>query len=250
MSIVALSIVPDQYVMMACDGAATHPDTGAVASYTSKITLMPELDTLIGITGSCNLASLIRWYMPASVVDFDSLVAVFPDLVRYVFLMASMTPEVRLHKSCVVIAGWSKERQKYEGWRVVTYPKTAVIDGQGTKITLDPFVAYPVGDKGTWSSAGPSPELMEQFGIRPPVESDNDVQRLFRMVCCARADSGGDTDEGLPFNAGGFVQLAHLTKNFAQSSILHRWPEDVIGEPIDPSRGEPLPAQVLEALCA
>lgn len=249
MSVVALWVEPEHYVMMASDGVATNPETGAVVSYVSKLTLLPEINTILGITGSCNLGSLLTWYMPDTVVDFDSLIEVLPELVEYVCRMAELTPGFMLHKSCVVAAGWSASRQKYEAWRVVTYPKESLTNG-GEKLTLEPFKAHPVVSSGMWSSAGPGEEILKRFGISPLAEGETSAQSLVRMVCAARADSGIGTQEGLPFNAGGFIQLAMLQDGYVQSSIPHRWPEDVIGEPIDPTRGEALPQQVMERLGA
>ncbi|PXW59822.1 hypothetical protein [Methylobacterium sp. B4] len=44
---------------------------------------------------------------------------------------------------------------------------------------------------------------------------------------------------------GGFLQLTTLYREAAFTRIVHRWP-DPLGEPIDPKRGDLLPAWIEE----
>ena len=66
---------------------------------------------------------------------------------------------------------------------------------------------------------------------------------MTRMICAARQSSGNIAQDDMPFqfNAGGFVQLALIQAGHCQTWIPHRWPEDVIGEPIDPALGDIMP---------
>ena len=71
-------------------------------------------------------------------------------------------------------------------------------------------------------------------------------EAAIRIICAARREPipiGRDEAHGT-CQVGGFVQLAHVDRGTAWTSIVHRWP-DVVGVRLDPLAGSLLP----DALC-
>lgn len=244
MTIIAMQLL-ENGALMGCDGVSTDPRTGAVHGYLSKIDLLPEHEAMIGISGCGGFNHLMRWFLPGHVEDFDDLIEVLPALVEHVHFHIlehglSVTDDTR---TSVMIVGWSRSDKQCKAYRVVTYAKESVNADTRETTVLEPFELYPVRVSGMWSSTSPDREIMERFGVFAGIEEDEGAA-MTRLICAGRAASGSasaENEQGVRFNAGGFVQLALLRPGLVQSWIAHRWPEDVLGEPIDPSRGVPMP---------
>lgn len=240
-------VKPDEYALIAADGVATDPVTGAVCGTVSKIITFPHISAVMGITGMGGFTHLMQWFVPPHVSTFDEMVEILPELVGFTWRYIQ-DREIAAHgmfNCCIVVGGWSEARQKFEGWRVVTYAKESVLANGETRI-LEPFVAHPMPSDGRmWASAGPGEDAMKRFGVIDGPEGDSDADILIRMICAARTDSGKVSTEGVNFNAGGFVEVALMQRQYVQSWIAHRWPEDVLGEPVDPDRGQPMPDHLM-----
>lgn len=241
MSVIALQI-RDDYVIMAGDGVSTNPEDGSVAAYMSKLTAIPSKDCLIGITGVGGFNYVMQWFMPARVKNFDDLIDDLPYLVKHVDEHMHASDMIRFSdaRTNVVVAGWSHRDNAFKGYRVVTYAKESRDAATGETSILEPWVLHEM-PAGMWASVGPPQETLEEFGVYGDVKDDAEL--LTRMVCATRWESGKVKQDGMPytFNAGGFVEIALLTRGQVHTWIAHRWPEDVIGLPIDPSKGERLP---------
>lgn len=248
MSIVVMCVRPENYILISGDGLASDPLDGTVIGYASKIVPMQEIQTVMAVTGLKGLGQMIQFHMPAHISSFDEMVEILPELLRDVCDKAEASGMVDFadFKSCIAVGGWSNKRQQYEGWRVLTYEKNSVHAVTGEETTLLPFTALQIEAHGVWASHNPGPDLMRQFGITGSAEDDTDMDLLVRWVCCGRANSGPN-DAGEFFNAGGFVQVAMLTRDTYDSKIEHRWPEDVIGVINDPSKGQPLPDNLMHS---
>lgn len=245
MSVVAVTVRPENYVLMACDGVCTDHEDGSVRGYVSKIAVMPELNVLMGVTGLGGLGDMLKFHMPPHVATFDDLVDAIPEYLPWVWDQVEIQFGSRAYRSCVALAGWSDARQKFEGWRGTTYDKERTNTSTGQRDIIPAFSLDAMPENGTWATAGSDPEIMRRFGVIDGPASDTDVDAIIRTICSGRAESGIPTDEGLAFNAGGFVQVAHLLPGHIQTWIAHRWPEDMIGQPIDPTRGQPLPDHLM-----
>ena len=107
---------------------------------------------------------------------------------------------------------------------------------------IPPLTLYPI--EGILSSPMPSPELREQFGLDfGNLAGHDEISIAVRLLCAARFSSAPDEtaiSAAFNFNIGSFVQLTILRRDSIQSQIVHRWP-DVVGEKIDPMRGEAIP---------
>ncbi len=212
-----------------------------------KLCVLPDLGAALAVTGIGGFDSMMKWFMPRKVVTFDDLVDALPDLVRHVHdHIASLgLGDICPSESNVVLAGWSPRNGRFEGWRVVTYPKKVLNPDGGVESILEPWTLLPMPRSGMWCSATAPRAVLERFGLFSDDPGD-DVDQITRMICAARADSGITTDGGHRFNAGGYVQLGLILRNEVRSWIAHRWPEDEIGRPVDPTLGDPMPLYLMD----
>lgn len=232
-----------EHVLFACDGVAYEYETGDVTGFTSKITLLPHLSCIIGATGVGGFNLALQWEIGGRYSEFDELVADFRKLMIATHTKGrfnGLLPEDEFSRHVVVaIGGWSNARQRHEAYRMANYGKRTV-DPDGRETKLEPFKLMPI--ETGWCNFSPSDELVQRFGV---YDAADDLTSCIRMICASRADSGvktdPDTGRDYHFNAGGFIQLAVLKGGRVDSSIIHRWPEDVIGRPIEPSLGQALP---------
>ncbi|RXV64857.1 hypothetical protein C6W92_06035 [Roseovarius sp. A46] len=250
MSVLTVAVRPQEFALLAADGVSTDPRTGAVHQYLEKIKIYPSLSCAIGVTGMGKLDTMIDLFMPESVQEFDHLVEFLPGMVRYA--QNQMIESGRLMcddiRSNVVAAGWSSRAQEFKAYRVLTYPKGSQNAETGETVTLEPWVAHEMQPYGTWTSSAPHPEAWESCGLDQERDGEDEGATLTRIVCAGRQSSGKifQDEADYPYNAGGFVQLALVNQGHCRTWITHRWPEDVIGEPIDPTRGVILPAHLTE----
>lgn len=248
MSIVVLRI-GDNFAALAGDGVATDPWTGKVCAFVSKIHLAPEYDAMFGVTGSMGFGQVMMLNKSHKVLTFDDFV---DDLPRQVLAAHEGMLNMGLAGggetlSNVMVCGWSEKSQEYVGLRITTYDKESTQSASGEKKILKAFEPHFVPSGGMIASTGIDQDVIENFKIfdEKQQEFDGPLNHMVRMVAGARASETLLTDEGYPGNIGGYVQLALFQRPQMSSSIVHRWPEDVVGKAIDPSQGEALPAFLL-----
>lgn len=248
MSAVAIAVGTDG-IVVASDGVCYEYETGDVKGYRSKVILMPEYSAFIAATGLGNFGVSLRWALDQTVNCFDDIVDQFEDVARRVH--RDLCRRGLFHwdtgrgtEACAVIGGWSDARQKYEAWRLVSYDKessrTDVGTGEKIDVTLKPFHKEEL-PLAIWCSH--LPQDMASFGVDPIPPKMATIDVLARLICASRATSGPAVyeEDGRHFNAGGFLQLATIQRDDIRSWIAHRWPEDEIGKPIDPTKGERMP---------
>ncbi|WP_339768033.1 hypothetical protein [uncultured Pseudosulfitobacter sp.] len=244
MSIVALQVRED-YALIAGDGVCTDPETGAVAGYMSKITAMPDLDCAIAITGVGGFNHALQWNMPCWVKDFDGFIEALPDLARLTHEKLCRDNMIRGddNRANLMAAGWSIEEQRYKAVRVVSYEKGTTNSETGDTAVLAPFVAHEFTSGGMWMSSAPKENNMKLFGLTEAIDGESDVDSITRAICAGRASSGMvlDGERSYHYNAGGYVQIALIQRGHINTWITHRWPEDIIGFPVRPEFGSPLP---------
>lgn len=244
MSIVVLN-VGQNFVALAGDGVWTDPFTGHVGGYISKLHLAPEYETLFGVTGSGGFGQLMMLYKHPKVRDFDDFVDDLPRLVRDTDqAMLGFGLAVEYTKSNVMVGGWSNSSQRYVGLRMTTYDKESTLSDTGQKKILKAFEPHflpPEG--GLVASTGVDKDVMKRFRIFDDEQQERDgpLNHMVRLVAGARATERVLTDEGYTGNIGGYIQLALYQHPTMTSSIVHRWPDDAIGDSVDPTRGEALP---------
>lgn len=244
MSVVAVTVY-DDFLVIGGDGVFYEPHNGNVMGAMSKLELMPDLDCVLGITGIGGFGHIMRWMMPKHVRDFDGLVDCLPDLVVRTLLEMAAGGMLKFDyaKVCVVAAGWSEREKKCQAFRVVSHEKAGIDAATLQETILAPWTLHALPSGVLWRNAGSHAEIDARFGLHLATEGADVAEPVIRAICATRASSGPmeQDDQVAIFNAGVFCQVAVLQRSMVQSWIAHRWPEDVVGEPIDPTRGRPLP---------
>ncbi|MTD99841.1 hypothetical protein GIY56_06050 [Paracoccus sp. YIM 132242] len=237
MSVVVLRL-GDNFAALAGDGVWTEPLTGCVGGYVSKLHLAPEYETMFGVTGAGGFGHLMIMNKNPKVRDFDEFVDDLPRLAR-------ATHEDMLHLglavggetiSNIMAVGWSQAQQCYAGLRMTTYEKGSTNSATGEERRLAAFEPHFVPPGALIVSTGIDAQVMEQFGIfdDDQHERDGPLDHMVRIVAGARASEQSPTDQGCTSNIGGYVQLAIFQKPEMRSSVVHRWPEDVVGNRLIP----------------
>ncbi|WP_112311837.1 hypothetical protein [Pseudogemmobacter bohemicus] len=244
MSIVAI-YVEDEAVVMACDGVATDPRTGRVSAFVSKLHLLPEISTMIGVTGAGGFGQMLLLRKAPWVNSFDDFVDDLPELAQGVhdeMLEVGMAIGGETLSS-IVVAGWSESNKCHQAFRLVTYEKGSVDQDTGENKTLKPWVNHQITN--LWASTAPSSFALERVGLQDE-KPQSAVDYLTRMVCAGRLTGDQSDPRVKDVNIGGYVQLAMLQEGVMRSWVAHRWPEDVLGMPVDASRGAILPPYLQE----
>lgn len=252
MSAVAIAVGADG-IIVASDGVSYDYESGNVGHYVSKVIVMPEYSCFIAATGMGAFGAALRWEADQNINSFDDLVDGFERLAKDVHRRLCIqhygsfaAPETEM--SCV-IGGWSERRQAYEAYRLVSYAKPSVrlVDGKSVEYELEPFRMEDL-PAAIWCSHLPAHAA--SFGITPPPADMETAEILARLICACRAGSGfveEDDGPGRHYNVGGFLQMTIVQRDHIQSWIPHRWPEDEIGKPIDPNKGERIPSWQMAA---
>lgn len=232
-------------IAFASDGVFYDYDAGTVAGYGSKVQLYPERNALIAGAGMGGFVAALNWEIDQSSASFDELAADFPEICwRVHFQVSGGKQKDPKNDICVVLAGYSVERERYEAYRLVSYPKTSITNEDGSTEIVKPWRLHRI--ENGWSSVAIPDDIRCQFGLDR--HDHQPMDWAVRVVCAARASSRlivEDDGSTRHFLAGGFCQVSLLSQNMIQSFITHRWP-DPIGEPIDPASGAPLPSYLTE----
>lgn len=249
MSIVVLRL-GDNFAALAGDGVATDPRTGNVVAYVSKIHLVPECETMIGVTGAAGFGQLMLLHKAERVRDFDDFVDDLPRLVRkvhYDMLDRGLAGGGET-LSNVMIAGWSASAGRYCGFRMTTYDKDSTNNQTGEKKTLGAFEPHPISQGGLLLSTGPDPDMLERFHAFDDAVNieESPLDQMVRIVAAGRASNHWMEEWQNNGNIGGYVQIALYQRPDMKSWIDHRWPEDVIGKPVDPTAGQPMPERLMK----
>lgn len=221
-------------IVVASDGIAYEAETGNVAGFTSKVILAPEWSAVIAYRGAGGFGQMLRSRLGVEVMNFDTMLAQLPSVALPLWLEYRFSYQEDCHFS-LLIGGWSDARQRYETY-VLRSERVTFDDGVQEPFTLTPLPS-------AYLAPTPTTALMRDFGVLEAVARDP-IAGAVRAVCAARRLENAP-GEAARFAVGGFVQLTVLTRDAVESRVVHRWP-DPIGEPIDPTRGDALPAWVLE----
>ncbi|CAO4196488.1 hypothetical protein [Methylorubrum extorquens] len=239
----ALAILrTESFVTIASDGAAYDGSTGNLMAVVSKVAVMPEWSCIFANRGMGGATAVMQAELQLLAVrgdtirDFDDVLDRIPALAERMHRDALATPGAPTAHFSFFIGGYSEQRQRIESYTVRTRP---------------------VGDRPAFDLIGlqdihlapyPSPEAAARAGITRPQELPHGHETVaedyaVRAVAACRLDRETDEGEGATgiHFVGGLLQLTTLYRGATFTRIVHRWP-DPIGEPIDPTRGELLPA--------
>lgn len=220
--------------------AATYELDGRLQHLMSKVALIPERNCVISARGAAGLTGRLAEAVRHQTFDFDDVLALLGweakkllDEWREWIKPRTEPKHIDLH-----IAGWSSARERYETYILCSGEKIQT-DVNGVLMPLAPWSLTPVPSM--FASPLPDAEVARRFGLDYDKFS-NGYDAAARIVCAVRSESRAFHEGAAAMGciAGGWLQMTILKRDFVSTEIIHRWP-DVIGEPIDPTRGEPLP---------
>lgn len=233
----------EEAIAVASDGATSNYDA-TMGGCVSKVLALPHLNCFVGNVGAAGVtAGLVFTISWKSYPSFDHVLANVVEDFREILAAAALYTRERDPPATVVLGGWSDERQRFESYKVNSRSREVINVATGEKFFSEPWVVTPLPQ--IWGSTAHPDDPENRFGLRAEGEV-NLLDLAARFVCAARAGSGPDgeldPDTGISGSCvGGFLQMTLLQRDTVKTWIAHRWP-DVIGEVIDPSRGELMPA--------
>jgi len=197
------------------DAATTWASNGAVERLAGKQSLIAVPGCVIGATGWA--PPCVRFLQLAShrCPNFDALVPTCADLWREV--RQEIREEDLLVDYGVVLAGWSARRARLELYS---------IDSADNQISddLSVFASGPSDESGTATRA-----FVARFADTPDTfDAQRDGVALMRDLRRYRRQF----EQAARPCVGGYVQRTEVTALGAETAIIHRWPEDRIGQPI------------------
>lgn len=237
----------DDGIVIATDGIA-YDGQGIVVAHVSKVALMPEWSCAFAVRGAGVVPTMMLFGLSKlatlgfNIAGFDDFLSFLPAAAEEVHKALLSDPTQSYPQFSMMIGGYSEAHGRFESYslrsRDFEYPIGDEIHQQPA-YTLAPLPS-------THFAPTPSPEACAAVGLyqRGPDDPPEAPQvTAIRGVCAARLDKGslpGD-EVNEDYSIGGFVQLTTILRDSVTSEIVHRWP-DVIGEKLDPTRGEKLPA--------
>ncbi|MEM1287120.1 MAG: hypothetical protein AAGH60_02085 [Pseudomonadota bacterium] len=238
-------------LVFACDGAGGYPETGELTGTNmNKIYQQPHLHAAFAFAGMGMMGAYYQAILDKrGYDDFDELADNMVEDVEtaHQHLMWDTNGPLAEHTEITVMAGgWSPRDEAYKAYQVTSFEKDRFYEGNSEPEKIQPYTLLPFTGY-AWTSCSVPTEIAEEFQlhsghIKDFYDPNEAVRYLGRHICAARAGANRrDPDTGHVQFAGAMVQFCVLTGGQIQSWIAHRWLEDEIGQPIDPSKGLRMP---------
>lgn len=247
MTAIAFCVDPNSGIFIASDGAIYESRTGILQGFVSKIVLMPEIETVFAMRGNGGFFPALQSLIVARYTDFDGLVADIEDLTRQAFDAYVDAYDAHEASITIVVGGFSRSSGRYAAYRLSSSERQLT---RGDNFEVVP-AWRPDLVEGIWVAPISPKPIQAQFGLdpSPPVETDQQLlDYLSRMVCAARQSVTPASDaeaDPISHTVGGFLQTTVVRQQGCYTAIVHRWP-DVVGETIDPSRGDSMPPHLMQ----
>jgi hypothetical protein len=225
-------------IVIGSDGAVYDPGNGNLIGECSKVLFVPECDAFVMSRGSAGFIHVLRHNLGFEVGGFDDLMQVTVEASQRA-LAVYTDQDYEFATTTLIVGGRSKSKGVFEVYRLSSTKRTIRNALTEESELVPPSVITPI-DR-IWAAPFPDEGLREQFGIHDDLTG---YEYVARTICAARhqQDSMTGAGETVPgFSVGCFLQMGSLLPDGFRTSVIHRWP-DVLGEPIDPARGEPMPA--------
>jgi hypothetical protein len=229
----------DEMIALSSDGALVDSKTLNLLANCSKVVLMPECSCIIAQRGAGGMLQALRWRLGVP-FDFDDILQHIVGITREINV--DIVREYTFERQwSLVIGGWSDSRERFELYSLRSRDFEMPNGLSGGVDTIPAFTLYPID--GFIASPMPTSEQLLPFGVDWNNLTMDAISLTQRVACATRGmpEAAQNTGAELSgFMIGGFLQTTVLYRDHITSSIVHRWP-DVIGEKIDPTRGEQRP---------
>lgn len=220
--------VLDNAVVVYSDGAI-HNRSGIVVGFRQKADIELHLPAIIASRGS-GIAGL----------SLRSLMVAFGTFDQAVESLAQVMPiaaadgvhhgdDVNLS---AMLAGWSEARQRWEAWNCWLRGNDLdhLVDGSLQLEQVPRFLADPFPDEERLNASGMLTDGRLQFDLT----NDGDFITFMEAIRKTPFPVGPGPDAPVGCIVGGFIQKTTLTRDRAETVIIHRW-DDEEGRPMSPS---------------
>lgn len=190
--------------------AASYDNAGFVGEFKSKVRAVPEWPAVItGRGNACGVETAAR-ELTRRASSFEELVSIAS---RELLLIAE---EFRLYRPFELnLAGFSRGRP------AIFFIRTPGHDSSG--VGLQPFLCLPVGQ----TMFGPWPgDVANGVAPEPDDAPEKIVEGLRELIKLQRRVPA---DDGYS-RVGGYAELTTVSPDGIETQIVHRWPEDQIGQ--------------------
>jgi hypothetical protein len=226
-------------------GAALAPD-GKIVELQSKCVSFPTFPAAAAVTGQNLLLPTFAWYVATrGCTSFDMMVQRAPEWMsaaQATVLDLATKAMVAQGKSVfkvptayeLVLAGWSNERQRMETYLLAGHDEGS-LDGGVTPTRRGEMTETTETDGSV--NPPPSAEAMAAVGLTASLDDfDPIVDGVKLMEAQRRTPALVGLWHGAPgaHVVGGYVLHTIVTRDGVRSGIIHRWPDDAIGEVITP----------------
>jgi hypothetical protein len=239
-AIAAVKRADGLYLM--ADGAH-YSGTGKLLKVSPKIILFPQASAALAGRGASMVLQGLLSLQLENIESFDQLLEFLPMGLKVATKMAGPIATLGMggSRSEIVVAGWSKERDRPEIWVMGNQPMKT----RGPDNTIIDTPAYEAIEWETpYLGQMPEEELCKEFAFGLPEDPANFDPTMhgfnwFQAMRRSTAKPKNEVEEAYFGGAkglhlcGGFLQLATVYKIGVDSRILHHWP-DKVGEKINP----------------
>lgn len=232
----------DEAVFFAADGLSAD-SSGIVQNHVLKLYPLPHLNAIFTHAGAGQVGVVVLDLINRGVVGrprfdtFDRLLLSFAALCQSAhetvsaFVVAEMgRVDDDYIRATFVLSGWSDAAGKFVAVKTSSFDKEVFVDREGTTEILPAWSVHGIED--FYVNHYPS-KCADEFGLNENGLSVFDY--LARAISACRAEASP------AYVVGGFLQLGYVTRQKTVTWIAHRWP-DPVGQLVDPSLGERLPA--------
>lgn len=214
------------------DGAAYLED-GRLTSVTfGKVTTMPTIGAAIGATGPAKGAPIMAAEIVMRFGTFDDLVEEAEDCLPGLFEAIAANTRLGGSSCTLYLAGWLTRANRPGAFcmELATADSLHNIDVMANSSGLTPEFGKLKELADISGTPIPGPELRSAAGFVVPSGDDADPEfHLLHLLEIARRE---------PFKGrfwiGGLALLTTITAEGIEQRVVHRWPEDTVGEFIEP----------------
>ncbi len=220
-------ITEPDVVYMFGDGASYDKD-GVLLSITGKAYVLSSLSAAFLFSGRSICAPFIAHHLDRQASDFDELKATIatrlPAMIEH---LTDLYGADEKHEDAgqglrLFVGGWSASRRRPVSFMIGT-----------TEVAgIPPYTPTEPRAGGGWQSPGLSAEqCMLGFG-GPPAVNAQTIANV--AVTTLELQRQGEAASGEVVSVGGLVELVEVRRDQTEVRILHRWPEDRVGEVMKP----------------
>lgn len=244
-------------VHLMVDGVS-YDKSGVVVEKTQKCIALPTLHMAMTVMGPTHADLVMASHLSKRFTSFDDLIGGVEDYLPAVFrLNLSLLSESGIPDSRVYFAGWSEKQRAPLAYSMICIPpeseaywraareRDCAIYGEANMVEAEPFKLLDLRESSgsavicnpPWAEHLSMAECGLQFDAEPaeiPDLMNPELDLLTIMEMQRRRKVPLRPGESAAHWVGGFALLTSITEAGISQRIVHRWPEDRVGQLINP----------------